>query len=313
LSGDHLIVNLILEYRQLAKLKSTYADGLLAAINPSDGRIHSNFNQTATSTGRLSSTEPNLQNIPVRHELGREIRKVFVAGAPDRLLVDADYSQIELRVLAHVAQDETMIHAFNNGEDIHTTTATQIFNVPASEVTNLMRSRAKTVNFSIVYGISDFSLSRDLGITRREAKLYIEEYLALYTGVRDYMKASVVEAKRTGYIETLMKRRRYIPELHASNFNMRSFGERVAMNAPIQGTAADIMKVAMVRVYAELKAQGFKAKLILQVHDEILVEAPKDEAEAVAKIVDACMEGAAQLCVPLRAEAKWGYSWYETK
>ncbi|MEI6132363.1 MAG: DNA polymerase I [Bacillota bacterium] len=313
LESEHEIVALILEYRQLAKLKSTYADGLLAAINPTDGRIHSIFNQTSTSTGRLSSTEPNLQNIPVRHELGREIRKIFVAGAQGRVLVDADYSQIELRVLAHIAQDSTMIHAFNNDEDIHTTTATQIFNVHASEVTPLMRNRAKTVNFSIVYGISDFALSKDLSITRSEAKAYIEGYLEHYIGVRNYMKASVADAKQRGFIETLFHRRRYIPELAASNFNVRSFGERVAMNAPIQGSAADIMKIAMVKVYDELKIKGMKAKLILQVHDEILVEAPREEAELVAEIIDRCMESAADLSIPLRAEAKWGYSWYETK
>jgi len=313
LSGEHEIVKWILEYRSLAKLKSTYADGLLSVINPADGRIHTTFKQTVASTGRLSSTEPNLQNIPIRLDMGREIRKVFVAGGEDRFIIDADYSQIELRVLAHIANDTTMCKAFNNNEDIHTTTATQIFGVPANEVTRLMRNRAKTVNFSIVYGISDYSLSRDLGITRAEAKRYIEEYLEHFSGVREYMKTSVELAKKRGYIETLMKRRRYVPELKSSNFNMRSFGERVAMNAPIQGSAADIMKVAMVKVFETLKAKNMKSKLILQVHDEILVESPNDEVEAAAKIVDECMEGAAKLCVPLSAEAKWAYSWYDTK
>ena len=311
LRGKHPIVEQILDYRTLTKLKSTYADGLLKEIS-ADGRIHTNFQMTVTATGRLSSTEPNLQNIPVRRELGAQIRKMFVAS-PGRVLVDADYSQIELRLLAHIANDETMIAAFRSGEDIHAVTASQVFGVPLAEVTPLQRSHAKAVNFGIVYGISEFSLSEDIGVTRKEARQYIDNYLAHYAGVRSYMHEIVEQAKRDGYVTTLFGRRRELPELKSSNFSIRSFGERVALNTPIQGTAADIIKLAMIRVDAALRRQKLKARLVLQVHDELIVECPVKEAEQVKKIVTAEMENVVQLKVPLLAEAKSGASWYEAK
>ena len=285
LAGEHEIVSRILEYRQLIKLKTTYADGLLNMINPATGRIHSSFNQTVTATGRISSTEPNLQNIPVRLEMGREIRKVFVPENEKFLLTDADYSQIELRVLAHIAGDENMQAAFRNNEDIHTATAVSVFRVPKDQVTPLMRSRAKAVNFGIVYGIGDFSLSRDLGITRKQARQYIDDYLERYPGVKAYMHDVVEFGRQHGYVETIFGRRRYLPELKSSNFNTRSFGERVAMNMPIQGTAADIIKIAMVNVYKELRARKMISALILQVHDELIVETSVDEKEEVEKIL----------------------------
>lgn len=304
-------VALLLEYRQLAKLKSTYCDGLLKVIGP-DGRIHSTLNQTETRTGRISSAEPNLQNIPVRTELGRELRRFFIAPQ-DCVLVDADYSQIELRVLAHMSDDTTMIEAFQKGADIHTITASQVFGVPPENVTPLMRSRAKAVNFGIVYGISAFSLSKDIGVSRYEADQYIKGYLATYHGVAAYMDRVVEQAKRDGYVTTLYGRRRYLPELQSSNFNLRGFGERVARNMPVQGTAADIIKIAMIRVSARLKEEQLRSRLILQVHDELIVEAPEEETQTAARILREEMEGAAALQVPLNVDVKWGKSWYETK
>ena len=309
LQGKHPIVDEVLEYRMLTKLKSTYADGLLKVISE-DGRIHTNFQMTVTATGRLSSTEPNLQNIPVRKKLGAQIRNMFVA-APGMMLVDADYSQIELRLLAHISGDETMKEAFLSGEDFHTVTASNVFGVPLSEVTPILRSRAKAVNFGIVYGISAFSLAQDIGVYPNEAKAYIDAYLEKYHGVRDYMKQIVETAKAQGYVATVYGRRRYLPELKSSNFNMRSFGERVALNMPVQGTAADIIKLAMVNVHRRLKADGLKARLILQVHDELIVECPGEEAEQVRQILTEEMENAAQLSVPLLADAHIGHSWAE--
>lgn len=308
---DHPAVELVLHYRTLTKLKSTYCEGMLKVIGP-DGRIHSNFNQTETRTGRISSTEPNLQNIPVRTELGRELRKFFLARE-GWVLVDADYSQIELRVLAHIAHDENMIRAFQDKEDIHTITASQVFGMPPEMVTPLMRSRAKAVNFGIVYGIGAFSLSKDINVSRKEAQRYIDDYLTLYSGVDRYMKEVVEKAKEDGYVETLFHRRRYLPELTASNFNLRAFGERVARNMPIQGTAADIIKIAMVRVDRRLKRENMRARLILQVHDELIVEAPEDEAEKASRILTEEMEGAVSLTVPMVAEASVGKTWYDAK
>ena len=309
LRGKHPIVDDVLEYRMLTKLKSTYADGLLKVIS-SDGRIHTNFQMTVTATGRLSSTEPNLQNIPVRKKLGAQIRRMFVA-APGMCLVDADYSQIELRLLAHISGDETMKAAFMSGEDFHTVTASNVFNVPLEEVTPALRSRAKAVNFGIVYGISAFSLSQDIGVHPSEAKAYMEAYLAKYHGVRDYMHAVVERAKQDGYAVTIYGRRRELPELKSSNFNMRSFGERVALNMPIQGTAADIIKLAMVNVHSRLRAEGLKARLILQVHDELIAECPQEEAERVKLILTQEMENATHLSVPLTVDAHIGHSWAE--
>lgn len=311
LRDKHPIIELILNYRQLAKLKSTYADGLSAVIAP-DGRIHTSFQMTVTATGRLSSTEPNLQNIPVRTELGGEIRKMFIAPAGN-VLVDADYSQIELRLLAHISDDKVMQNAFLSGEDIHAVTASQVFGIPLNEVTKLQRSHAKAVNFGIVYGISAFSLAQDIKVSVAEAKSYMESYLEKYSGVRSYMGEIVEKAKTNGYVETLYGRKRALPELKSSNFNLRSFGERVALNMPIQGTAADIMKLAMIRVDRALKEAGLEAKLILQVHDELIVECPENEAEEVMEILKREMQGAAALSIPLTADAKIGKSWYEAK
>lgn len=311
LAGYHPMIADVLEYRQLTKLKSTYVDGLLKVIAP-DGRIHSHFQQTVTATGRLSSVDPNLQNIPVRTELGRELRRMFVAEQ-GRVLVDADYSQIELRVLAHVADDDAMIEAFRGGQDIHATTASKVYGVPVEEVTPQMRSSCKAVNFGIVYGISDFSLAQDIGVTRKEAAAFIQSYLGTYPGVHHYMESIKQSARETGYVETLFGRRRALPELSSKNFNLRSFGERAAMNTPIQGTAADIIKIAMLHVRDRLKAEGFEARLILQVHDELILEAPEHEAERAAALLREEMEHAAELRVPLVAEAKIGHSWYETK
>ena len=311
LAGYHPMIADVLEYRQLTKLKSTYVDGLLKVIAP-DGRIHSHFQQTVTATGRLSSVDPNLQNIPVRTELGRELRRMFVAEQ-GRVLVDADYSQIELRVLAHVADDDAMIEAFRGGQDIHATTASKVYGVPVEDVTPQMRSSCKAVNFGIVYGISDFSLAQDIGVTRKEAAAFIQSYLDTYPGVHHYMESIKQSARENGYVETLFGRRRALPELNSKNFNLRSFGERAAMNTPIQGTAADIIKIAMLRVRDRLKAEGFEARLILQVHDELILEAPEHEAERAAALLREEMEHAAELRVPLVAEAKIGHSWYETK
>ena len=309
LVGKHPIISDILDYRMLTKLKSTYADGLIKVISP-DGRIHTNFKMTVTATGRLSSTEPNLQNIPVRKELGSEIRKMFVA-APGCVLVDADYSQIELRLLAHISGDDTMKNAFLTGEDIHAVTASQVFGIPLDEVTPQQRSQAKAVNFGIVYGISAFSLAQDIGVRPAEAKAYIDAYLEKYHGVREYMERVISEAKANGYVETLFGRRRPLPELKSSNFNTRSFGERVARNMPIQGTAADIMKLAMVNAHRRIQAEGLRSRLILQVHDELIAECPEDEAEHVKALLEEEMSGAVQLDVPLTANAKIGHTWAE--
>ena len=307
LRGSHPIIQEILDYRQLTKLKSTYVDGLGKVIGP-DGRIHTCFQNTVTATGRLSSTEPNLQNIPIRTELGAQLRKMFVAPA-GRVLVDADYSQIELRLLACMAGDQAMIDGFNSGEDIHRITASQVFGVPQSEVTPQMRRSAKAVNFGIVYGISPFSLSQDIGVTVAQAKEYMEKYFQHYSGVRAYMDGVVARAKADGYVTTLFARRRWVPELKSSNFNTRSFGERVALNAPIQGTAADVIKAAMIRVRDRLLAQGLKGRLVLQVHDELIVECPEAEAEAVQRLVKEEMEAVVSLPVPLVADTAAGKSW----
>ena len=307
LRGQHPIIEEILEYRQLTKLKSTYVDGLSKVIAP-DGRIHTSFQNTVTATGRLSSVEPNLQNIPVRTELGAELRKMFVAPA-GKVFVDADYSQIELPLLACMAGDQAMIQGFNSGDDIHTITASQVFGTPVEEVTPLMRRSAKAVNFGIVYGISPFSLSQDIKVTVAEAKEYMEKYFAHYAGVKAYMAAVVEQAKAVGYVATLFGRRRWVPELKSSNFNTRSFGERVALNAPIQGTAADIIKLAMIRVHNRLKEDGLEGKLVLQVHDELIVECPEQEAEQVCKLVKEEMESVSSLAVSLVAETAAGKTW----
>ena len=311
LAPDHPIVAQILEYRQLAKLKSTYADGLAAFISD-DGRIHGKFNQTITATGRISSTEPNLQNIPVRMELGRLIRKVFIPE-DDYVFVDADYSQIELRVLAHCSEDEMLIEAYHQEKDIHRITASQVFHIPFDEVTPLQRRNAKAVNFGIVYGISSFGLSQDLSITRKEAAAYIEQYFKTYPGIKVFLDQTVESAKNLGYVTTLFGRRRPVPELKSSNFMQRSFGERVAMNSPIQGTAADIMKKAMIGVNERLKTQKMKSKLVLQVHDELLIEAYKPEVDVVKSILKEEMEQAASLKVPLEIDMHTGNNWYEAK
>ena len=311
LKDKHPIIPAIMDYRMLTKLKGTYADGLMKVI-AADGRIHTTFQNLVTATGRLSSTEPNLQNIPVRTDLGAEIRKMFVPKE-GCVLVDADYSQIELRVLAHIADDKAMQKAFCDHVDIHTATASQVFGVPVEEVTALQRRHAKAVNFGIVYGISEFSLAEDIGVSRYEARAYIDNYLSNYHGVRDYMKQVVENAKRDGYTTTLYGRRRYIPELSSSNYNIRSGAERIALNTPIQGTAADIIKLAMIRVENALAERYPQAKLLLQVHDELIVECPEEMAEDVAKLVSREMEGVAELKVPLTAEAHFGKSWYEAK
>ncbi len=311
LRPQHPVIDLILEYRQLTKLNSTYVEGLGKVIGE-DGRIHTCFQNTVTATGRLSSTEPNLQNIPVRTELGAQIRKMFIAR-PGWVLVDADYSQIELRLLAHMAGDEKMIESFRSGEDIHARTASQVFGLPVEEVTGELRRRAKAVNFGIVYGISGFSLAQDIGVTRQEAGEYMDKYLETFSGVRAYMYHIKEQAKRDGYVATLMGRRRWLPELKSSNFNLRSFGERVALNMPIQGTAADVMKLAMIRVAKRLKEEGLQAKLILQVHDELIVECPQEEEETVKALLTQEMEGAGEFSVPLVADAGAGRSWAESK
>ncbi len=311
LKHKHPIIPAIMDYRMLTKLKSTYADGLMKVICD-DGRIRTTFQNLVTATGRLSSTDPNLQNIPVRTDLGAEIRKMFIPK-PGCVLVDADYSQIELRVLAHIARDETMQNAFRNGMDIHTVTASQVFAVPTEQVTPLMRRHAKAVNFGIVYGISEFSLAEDIGVSRYEAKDYIESYLANYRGVKAYMTQVVIDARDKGYTETMYGRKRYIPELKSSNFNVRSGAERIALNTPIQGTAADLIKLAMIRVDKALRENFPEATLLLQVHDELIVECPEEIAPQVAQLVSSEMQQVATLSVPLLAEAKWGKSWYEAK
>ena len=311
LAPDHKLVADILEYRQLAKLKSTYADGLQAVIGK-DGRIHSTFNQTITATGRISSTDPNLQNIPVRMELGRLIRKAFVPK-PGCVFLDADYSQIELRVLAHMSGDENLIEAYREAEDIHRMTASKVFHVPLEEVTPLQRRNAKAVNFGIVYGISSFGLGQDLGISRKEAEAYIQQYFETYPGIHEFLNRCVEDAKEKGYSVTMFGRRRPMPELKSSNFMQRSFGERVAMNAPIQGTAADIIKIAMIRVAKRLKEEQLKTRLLLQVHDELLLEVPEDELEKAEQILEEEMTGAAHLAVKLEIDMHTGNNWYEAK
>ena len=307
----HPVIAKIIEYRKLTKLRSTYTDGLQKEI-ADDGRIHTCFQMTVTATGRLSSTEPNLQNIPVRTRLGGEIRKMFTAEE-GRVLVDADYSQIELRLLAHISGDETMRNAFLSGEDIHAVTASQVFGVPLEEVTSVQRSRAKAVNFGIVYGISAFSLSQDIGVSVAEAKRYMDSYLEKYAGIRRYMTEIVERARTDGYVTTWFGRRRYLPELRSTNRNVRQFGERVALNAPIQGTAADVMKLAMVHAAERMEREGLASRIILQVHDELIAECPEEEADAVARILTEEMENAAHLTVPLTVEAHTGKSWFEAK
>lgn len=313
LSGQHRIIDNLLEYRMLAKLKSTYLDGMSMLVSGESNRIHTTFNQTVTTTGRLSSSDPNLQNIPVRTDTGRRIRELFVPGEGWDYILSADYSQIELRVLAHMSKDENLIDAFCKGQDIHTRTAAEVFGVPMAEVTGMLRSRAKAVNFGIVYGISDFGLSRDTGVSRKEAEHYIESYFSRYPGVKQFMNQSVETARQHGYVTTLFGRRRYLPDINAANFSLRSFAERTAMNTPIQGTAADIIKKAMVDVYERLLQAGMKSRILLQVHDELLLEVVADEADSVCQIVREAMEGAAALSVPLVTDIKWGKSWAAAK
>lgn len=307
----HDIIPLLIEYRQTMKLKSTYVDGLKATIKK-DSRIHTTFMQTVTSTGRLSSVEPNLQNIPIRLELGSKIRTFFTAPQ-GKEIVDADYSQIELRVLSHISKDETMQNAFNNGIDVHKVTASQVFGVPLEEVTKQMRSKAKAVNFGIVYGISEFGLAKNVGTSWKEAKEYIDTYLQKYHGIREFMQNIVKEAKENGYVSTIFGRRRYIPELKNKNKNIVQFGERVAMNTPIQGSAADIIKIAMNKLYKALKENNLKSKLVMQVHDELIVETFDDELEIVKKLMKESMENVIKLDIPLDIDLNVGKSWYDAK
>ena len=312
LKNENEIVSKILDYRQLVKLNSTYVEGLIPYINDKDNRIHSYFHQTVTATGRISSSEPNLQNIPTRFDLGKQIRKVF-KPKEGYVFVDADYSQIELRVLAHIADDEHMIEAFNNNEDIHRQTASKVFDIPMEEVTSKQRSDAKAVNFGIVYGISDFGLGEQLGISRKQAKLYIEQYLDKYQKIKEFMENIKESAKKEGYVETLFNRRRYIPEMNSNNYMVRQFGARVAMNTPIQGTAADIMKIAMIKLFNELKERKLESNILLQIHDELLLEVKKEEKDEVEKLLKDSMEGAMQLKVPLKVELSEADNWYEAK
>ena len=312
LRGEHPIIEKILEYRQLTKLNSTYVEGLKPYINPKTKRIHSFFHQTITATGRISSTEPNLQNIPTRIELGKQLRKVF-KPAEGKVYIDADYSQIELRVLAHLSNDEHMIEAFKHGEDIHKQAASKVFGIPQDQVTKEQRSSAKAVNFGIVYGISEFGLGVQLGISRNKAKQYIEQYLTEYSGVRKFMQEAVEKAKENGYSMTLFGRRREINELKSNNYMVRQFGERAAMNTPVQGTAADIMKIAMIKVFNELQKRNLKSKIVLQVHDEMMIETPLDEKEEVKQLLKESMESAAELKVPLIAEISEADNWYDCK
>ena len=312
LKTEHPIITQILDYRQFMKLNSTYVEGLKPYINPKTRRIHSFFHQTITATGRISSTEPNLQNIPTRFELGKRVRKIF-KPEEGKVYIDADYSQIELRVLAHMSEDTHMIQAFENGEDIHKQAASKVFKIPIDEVTKEQRSNAKAVNFGIVYGISDFGLGEQLGISRKIAKTYIQEYLEQYIGIKNFMEETKEKAKQTGYVKTLFNRRRYIPELQSKNYMVRQFGERAAMNTPIQGTAADIMKIAMIRVYNELNKRNLESKIILQVHDEMMLEVPKNEIEEIKEIMKKEMESSAKLKVPLIAEVSEADDWYDCK
>lgn len=312
LQNEHPIINDILEYRQLAKLQSTYVEGLQKVIS-NDKRIHTRFNQTLAQTGRLSSVDPNLQNIPIRLEEGRKIRKAFKPSSEDSVILSADYSQIELRVLAHITQDDSLKEAFIHGQDIHTATARKVFSVEAEEVTDLMRRQAKAVNFGIVYGISDYGLSQSLNITRKEAKIFIDDYLASFPGVKQYMSDIVKDAKANGYVETLLHRRRYIPDITSRNFNLRGFAERTAMNTPIQGSAADIIKLAMVKFNKQVQHTSYKAKLLLQVHDELIFEVPKSEVEEFSLFVEDIMEHALDLDVPLKVDSNYGPTWYDAK
>lgn len=312
LADKHPIIDKITYFRQLSKIYSTYIEGLKAVID-TDGCIHSSFNQTVTTTGRLSSTEPNLQNIPIKYEMGREIRKVFIPTEADDVILSADYSQIELRVLAHMAKDENMLEAFRENIDIHTKTASEVFKVPLEHVTSMMRGRAKAVNFGIVYGISDFSLSQDLKITKKEAKDYMDIYFERYPNIKGYLESAIDEAIKNGYVTTLLNRRRFIPEVSSSNKIVKSLGERLAMNAPIQGSAADIIKLAMVNVHKELENKGLKSKLILQVHDELIINVKKDELEEVKELVKLQMEKAVDLLVPLEVDVNIGENWYDAK
>ena len=313
LAGSHPVVDKLLEYRLLTKLKSTYLDGLRPLIRPETGRIHTHFNQAVTATGRLSSSDPNLQNIPVRTELGKQIRTLFVPGPGFDWLVSADYSQIELRILAHLSGDDGMIQSFLSGEDIHTRTAAEVFGVPLDQVTGEMRSRAKAVNFGIVYGISDYGLSQGIGVSRKEAADYIAGYFARYPAVRSFIDQTVLEARMNGYVSTLFGRRRYLPEINSSNFNLRAFAERTAMNTPVQGTAADIIKKAMIQAYADIRAKGLRSRMLLQVHDELVFEVIADELEIVKSLARTAMENAVELAVPLSVDIKQGLTWAETK
>lgn len=312
LKNAHPIVEKVLFFRQVAKLNSTFVEGMLPFINPKTNRIHTTFHQTVTATGRLSSTDPNLQNIPTRTDLGKQIRKLFKAEK-GKVFLDADYSQIELRVLAHMSQDEIMINAFGEHNDIHKICASQVFGVPLEKVTKQMRSHAKAVNFGIVYGISDFGLGEQLGISRKEAKKYIDSYLEKYHGIEEFMEREIENAKEKGYVETMFHRRRYIPESNSNNYMVRKFGDRAAMNAPIQGTAADIMKIAMIHVYQELNKRKLQSKIVLQIHDELIIEALESEKEEVSQILKDCMENAAKLEVDLEVDLQEGKNWYQTK
>ena len=312
-SLDHPIIEPIMEYRQLQKLKSTYVDGMFSLISLKDGRIHSTFNQAVTATGRISSTEPNLQNIPVRYASGRNIRKAFLAEKDDHVLVNADYSQIELRILAHLSKDETLISSFRNNEDIHARTAAEVFGEDIKNVSSAQRSKAKAVNFGIVYGISDFGLAKNIHSTRKEAAEFMEKYFEKYPKVKEYLSSSVQKAKQCGYAETILGRKREIPQLRAQNFNVRSFGERVAMNAPIQGSAADVIKLAMLKVHQKLEENKHLGKLILQVHDELIIEVHKDYAEECKHMLSSVMESVLELSVPLTTDVNSGRTWFELK
>jgi DNA polymerase-1 len=311
LYDDHEIIPAILDYRQLTKLKSTYVDALQSLIHPETGRVHTIFKQATTATGRLSSVEPNLQNIPIKMEEGRRIRKAFIAGDDGWTLLSADYSQIDLRALAHISGDKELIETFRQEIDIHTRTAAQIFKVPLEEVTSDLRRRAKAVNFGIVYGISDFGLARDTGVSRKEAAQYIERYLDHFPGVRQYMQDIVEFGKKYGYVETLLKRRRYLPDLNARNKNVQAFAKRMALNTPIQGTSADIIKLAMLQVHEALQTKKLKARMLLQVHDELVLEVPKSELPEAAALVRECMENACELKVPLKVSLEAGDNWYD--
>jgi DNA polymerase-1 len=309
LRGAHPIIQLILDHRQLVKLKSTYVDALPIMVNPRTGRVHTSFNQTGTTTGRVSSSDPNLQNIPIRTEIGREVRRAFVAGQADQSLMGADYSQVELRIMAHVAGDETLISAFEAGEDIHRATASELFGVPIGDVNSDQRRIAKTTNFGVVYGISDYGLSQQLGIPRKDAGEFIQRYFARYPSIRGYLDSAVKQARDTGYVTTLMGRRRHIPEIHVANQTLRNAAERMAINMPIQGTAADIIKLAMIRLHHELKARGLASRMVLQVHDELVLEGPDSELAEVESLVSDVMSGAFKLSVPLKVDVATGKSW----